>query len=123
MKMLLNYMILHLNYEDDYPEYIQPSYEAKLALPMSGYGTVERFPTIEEKAAVYYFELASGHCFNDGNKRTAYLTAFVFLDINGYDLVVDDITMYEFTIMIANDKTRPPLEVVSKWIKEHMHKR
>lgn len=35
--------------------------EAKLALPYSGFGDYERYPTIEEKAAVYHYELASGH--------------------------------------------------------------
>lgn len=96
--------------------------EAKLALPMAGFGSYENYPTLEEKAAIYLYHLASGHCFADGNKRTSYLTAFTFLDINGYDLVVDDEEVFRFVISVADDKKRPPFEDVVSWIKKHMHK-
>ncbi|NRD80859.1 type II toxin-antitoxin system death-on-curing family toxin [Bacillus sp. BRMEA1] len=97
--------------------------EAKLALPMSGFGDYERFPTIEEKAAIYHYYLASGHCFADGNKRTSYLAAFVFLDWNGYGLMVDDDEVFYWTKTIANDKTRPPYEEAVEWIRQYMYKR
>ena len=34
-------------------------------------------------AAAYAMAIARGHCFNDGNKRTAYRTMHVCLDMNG----------------------------------------
>ncbi len=37
-------------------------------------------------AAAYAVAIARGHCFNDGNKRTAYRVMMVCLDINGVDL-------------------------------------
>ncbi|WP_354005867.1 Fic family protein [Fictibacillus terranigra] len=40
--------------------------------------TIEFYPTLEEKAAVYHCFLAIGHCFFDGNKRTSYAKAFAF---------------------------------------------
>ncbi|TLS38601.1 type II toxin-antitoxin system death-on-curing family toxin [Pseudalkalibacillus caeni] len=89
---------------------------------MSGFDGLERFPAIEQKAAVYHYHLAGGHCFKDGNKRTSYLAAFVFLDLNGYDLVVDD-EVFTWTSALANDKTRPPFEEAVKWIKKYMCKR
>lgn len=97
--------------------------EAKLALPMSGFGDFERYPSIEEKAAVYLYELASGHCFLDGNKRTSFLTTFTFLDLNGFDLVVDDDEVYQFVLSVANDETRPPFKKVVDWVKKHVHAR
>lgn len=97
--------------------------EAKLAIPESGYGNFERYPSIEEKAAVYLYELASGHCFADGNKRTAFLSAFTFLDLNGYDLLVEDEEVYRFVSLVANAETRPSFDVVIRWIKDHVHAR
>jgi death-on-curing protein len=37
-------------------------------------------------AAAYAFGLAKNHGFVDGNKRVAFVTAYVFLGLNGYDL-------------------------------------
>lgn len=37
-------------------------------------------------AAAYAFGLAKAHPFNDGNKRTSFLTAMIFLGLNGKDL-------------------------------------
>ncbi len=37
-------------------------------------------------AAAYAFGLAKAHAFNDGNKRAAFLTAVIFLGLNGRDL-------------------------------------
>ena len=38
-------------------------------------------------AAAYLIHIAKGHAFTDGNKRTAYLVALVFLDVNGVHLM------------------------------------
>jgi death on curing protein len=37
-------------------------------------------------AAAYAFGLAKNHGFVDGNTRVAFMTAYVFLSLNGYDL-------------------------------------
>jgi death-on-curing protein len=37
-------------------------------------------------AAAYAFGLAKNHGFIDGNKRVAFMAAYVFLGLNGYDL-------------------------------------
>lgn len=36
------------------------------------------------------FAIARNHPFEQGNKRTGFLAAVTFLQLNGYDLVVDD---------------------------------
>ncbi|MCQ6282669.1 type II toxin-antitoxin system death-on-curing family toxin [Bacillus sp. EB600] len=96
--------------------------EGNLALPMSGFGDFERFPSIEEKAAVYHYYLASGHCFVDGNKRTSYLAAFTFLDWNGFDLIADDEEVYKWTLKLADkEEYRPPFEEAVVWISNHMY--
>jgi death-on-curing protein len=40
---------------------------------------------IFDLAAAYAVAIARGHCFNDGNKRTAYRVMYVCLDINGIE--------------------------------------
>ncbi|MEK1828944.1 type II toxin-antitoxin system death-on-curing family toxin [Priestia megaterium] len=52
--------------------------EGILGMPMTGFGEFDKYPTIEEKAAVYLYYLASGHAFSDGNKRTSYSATHVF---------------------------------------------
>jgi len=37
-------------------------------------------------AAVYAVVIATGHCYNDGNKRTAHQAMDVCLDINGIEI-------------------------------------
>ncbi|WP_280771659.1 type II toxin-antitoxin system death-on-curing family toxin [Salipaludibacillus daqingensis] len=90
--------------------------EAKLALPYSGFGDYERYPTLIEKAAVYHYHLASGHCFKDGNKRTSYLSAKAFLNLNGFNLVVPDEEIFSWTKILADDKERPKFEKAVEWI-------
>jgi death-on-curing protein len=43
-------------------------------------------------AAFYMTRIARGHCFNDGNKRTAYFSARFFLMKNGADFNGESIT-------------------------------
>ena len=41
-------------------------------------------------AAAYAFGIAKNHPFYDGNKRTALVCAFVFLDLNGWKIEVSE---------------------------------
>ena len=41
-------------------------------------------------AAAYTFGICSGHPFRDGNKRISFLTAVIFLGLNGLDLVAPE---------------------------------
>lgn len=46
--------------------------ESALAAPRAGFGDVEVYPTILEKAAILLERLARNHPLPDGNKRTAF---------------------------------------------------
>ena len=58
--------------------------ESALARPvnLAGYGE----PDWADLAAAYAFGLAMNHGFLDGNKRTAWVTARLFLALNGFSL-------------------------------------
>ncbi len=58
-------------------------------------------PSAYELAAAYAYGLAKNHPFVDGNKRTAIVTAALFLALNGHRLTADDGRLYLFTMGLA----------------------
>jgi death-on-curing protein len=60
--------------------------ESALAAPRAGFGDVEIYPTILEKAAILLERLARNHPLPDGNKRTAFFLTGLFLEVNGSPL-------------------------------------
>jgi death on curing protein len=49
-----------------------------------------RTPTLIEKAAVLVEHLARNHPLPDGNKRAAFLSAWLFLEANGRPFIGED---------------------------------
>ncbi len=47
-------------------------------------------PDVCDLAAAYGFGISRNHAFIDGNKRTGFVAAAMFLRLNGYQLVADD---------------------------------
>ena len=47
-------------------------------------------PTVFELAAAYAFGIVNNHPFIDGNKRTGFLAAYVFLVLNGWELMASE---------------------------------
>lgn len=59
--------------------------EAALFRPQTGY-----YPTLIDEAAALWESLSQNHPFIDGNKRTAFAATYVFLAINGLDIIATD---------------------------------
>ena len=59
--------------------------EAALFRPQTGY-----YPTLIDEAAALWESLSQNHPFIDGNKRTAFAATYVFLLINGLEIVATD---------------------------------
>lgn len=81
------------------------------------------YPEIYHKAAVYLFNIISGHIFTDGNKRTGLDACLLFLDLNGYQLnenVTDEI-LTNFIISVASGSHS--LEEVQGWVKANVVKK
>ena len=53
-------------------------------------------------AAAYAFGLCSNHGFLDGNKRTAYVVAETFLDLNGYTMDAPDEAVVNAMVTVAS---------------------
>jgi death-on-curing protein len=58
-------------------------------------------PDLFELAAVYASGLMRNHPFLDGNKRVGFLTALVFLEINGYEFSADEVDATVKTLALA----------------------
>jgi death-on-curing protein len=55
-------------------------------LNLAAYGA----PDAADLAAAYGYRIARNHAFIDGNKRTAFVVAELFLRLNGWQLIADD---------------------------------
>ena len=75
-------------------------------------------PDAARLAAAYAFEIARNHGFLDGNKRTAWVTARLFLADNGLRLDVDPVdaiqTMENVAGGIVDEKN------LADWFRSHI---
>ena len=58
-------------------------------------------PTLFALAASYAFGLAKNHPFIDGNKRTAFVTAVLFLELNGWRFSAEEADAAVRTLALA----------------------
>lgn len=65
------------------------------------YGMID---DVFDLAAAYAVAIARGHCFNDGNKRTAHQTMDTCLDMNGIQIAWDTIEVGQTIIRCAMDQ-------------------
>jgi len=85
--------------------------------PFMGFGDEEYYPGLFLKAAVYMEGFATHQVFCDGNKRTGYLSAKVFLMLNGYHLKVTDDDLYNTTIAVATKDIG--LQQLAEWLEQN----
>ena len=69
--------------------------QSALAMPETTFGGEFLHGTVSEMAAACLFHLACNHPFADGNKRTALMSALVFLGLNGQRLDAESGALYE----------------------------
>lgn len=60
-----------------------------VAAPQATFGGQSVYADLVEVAAAYLYYIARNHAFLDGNKRTAMMSAIVFLRINGLQPLPD----------------------------------
>lgn len=81
---------------------------------LAGYGE----PASEDLAAAYAFGIARNHPFVDGNKRTAWVAARLFLMLNGVEIQFDKA---DATVMMqrlaAGDLSE---DEVAHWFRDHI---
>lgn len=75
--------------------------ESAVEMPRAGLGDQYLHEEVFEMAAAYLFHIVMNHAFTDGNKRTGFHAAVVFLDLNGWTLTLDDDTAYDLVIGVC----------------------
>ena len=93
--------------------------ESALARPLqlAHYGK----PDAADLAASHAFGIARNHPFIDGNKRTAFVAAELFLALNGYRLIAEDADCVTHMLALAGGE----LEEASfaAWLRQHLQPR
>jgi len=91
--------------------------ESAVGRPQATYGGKDLYETIYKKAAALLYSLINDHPFVDGNKRTGFVSAGLFLRINGYRLKAGNKSVENFTLAIAVQKTK--LTEIETWLERH----
>ncbi len=94
--------------------------ESAVARPQATFDKNELYITIFDKAAALLQSLLKNHPFVDGNKRTALVSAGLFLKINGWGLINTHEEEVIFAINVDNQNLT--LEQISKWLKKYSKK-
>lgn len=78
------------------------------------------YPTIADKAAVYFYNIICNHIFQDGNKRTGLGCALVFLNLNNFEVnpLLDENILFDFTIQTASGQIS--LDECRAWFTENI---
>ena len=72
-------------------------------------------------AAAYGWGISRNHPFLDGNKRTGFVAAELFLRLNGYELMADDANCVLTMLSVAaGDLTE---EAFAAWLRQHCQPR
>lgn len=97
----------------------QECVEKRVVEPQTNYFGEEQYPGLFRKAALYWLRLTTSHCFTDGNKRAGMISTDLFLRYNGYEINVDQETLFTYCLLIGNHKTRPSLDEIEDWLKSN----
>ncbi|WP_232183240.1 type II toxin-antitoxin system death-on-curing family toxin [Mammaliicoccus sciuri] len=77
----------------------------------------EQYPTIELKGANLVRNIVKKHVFHNGNKRTAFISLIVFLELNGYKFMVSNKEAVNYMVKLATKDINEG--EIAVWIREH----
>lgn len=83
----------------------------------AGFGDVERYPSVEEKAARLAYALVGNHPFVDGNKRVGMLAMLMMLTLNGVALCYSQMELIHLGVGTASGALK--YEEILYWIQQH----
>jgi death on curing protein len=94
--------------------------ESALARPRNVHA-YERSSDVARLAAAYGFGVVRGHPFNDGNKRAGFLALGLFLELNGFELEVDEVNAVKTMMDLAGGELGE--KALAEWIRARMKRR
>lgn len=93
--------------------------ESCLAAPFQTFSGKSLYPALIDKAAALFYLIIKNYPFQNGNKRIAMTTLFVFLHKNKKWLKVDTQELYNFTMWVAQSPPKykeETLKAVKKFL-------
>ncbi len=97
--------------------------ESCLASPFATFGGKSAYPSLIEKAGILFYLIVKNHPFQNGNKRIAMTTLFVFLHKNHKWLKVDTQELYNFTMWVAQSPAKfkdETVKAIQKFLKANI---
>lgn len=76
--------------------------DSALAQPVATFDGEYIHKDIFQMAAAYGYHICRNHPFVDGNKRTALVAMYLFLYVNGHQLIADKKSMYAIVMEVAD---------------------
>lgn len=89
-----------------------------LARPQTSLFGADAYPTLALKTAALMDSLVNNHPMMDGNKRSSWFAANLFLELNGFELEAETEDAFGFILRIATNDAS--LEEAADWISNHM---
>ena len=105
----------HLSFDEPIPDFSSrfPNIlESCLLTPFQRFSGKYLYQSIVSKAAILFYLMIKNHPFQNGNKRIAITTLFVFLYKNGKWLKVDSQELYNFTVWVTQSPAAYKDEVI-----------
>ncbi|HEM3475120.1 TPA: type II toxin-antitoxin system death-on-curing family toxin [Streptococcus suis] len=91
--------------------------ESSLSSAFSTYFGVEKYPSIEEKAARPCYSLVNNHALLDGNKQIGVFVMIIFLELNGIVLNQTDDEVVKLGIGVASSEL--DYDAILEYIRNH----
>jgi death on curing protein len=90
--------------------------DSALARPKNLLAYAESEPSLFILAVAYAFGISSNHPFIDGNKRTALLVSFAFLEVNGMEVIASQEDAFLTFLGLAAGEISE--EKLARWFEE-----
>ena len=91
--------------------------ESALGRPRNVLAYSETAVTFARLAAAYAFGISSNHPFVDGNKRTALVVSFAFLEVNGFEVTASQEDAYGVILALASGDLSE--DALAEWFSLH----
>src|SRR3989339_2277438 len=97
--------------------------ESCLATPFQSFGGKSLYPDFVSKASILFYLMIKNHPFQNGNKRIAMTTLFVFLHKRKKWLKVDNQELYNFAKWVAESNPKlkdETVKAIEKFVKTYI---
>jgi len=97
--------------------------ESCLATPFQTFSGKSLYPNLISKASILFYLMIKNHPFQNGNKRIAMTTLFVFLYENKKWLKIDTKELYDFALWVTQSHRKlkgATVKGIEKFLKEYM---